>query len=145
MSLKPTTTFKPGLDGLPYPCCPPPPPLPTDSLLNIPPTPPLIQPVVDKTDSKAGSGAKSDAEEGPSNSTSAASDLFSASVSELRRKAQEHSAALWQLAQTVQQTQQNDEAKGEDDASGRSSVEEKEHEVDGAGNGEGEEKEAAAK
>ena len=95
----------------------------------------------DKSDSKA----KSNAEEGLPNSASAASDLFSASVSELRRKAQEHSAALWQLAQTVQQTQQNDEAKGEDDASGRSSVEEKEQDVEGAGNGEGDEKEAAAK
>ena len=91
----------------------------------------------DKSDSKA----KSNAEEGPSNS--AASDLFSASVSELRRKAQEHSAALWQLAQTVQQTQQNDEAKGEDGASGRSSVEEKEQDVEGAGNGEGDEKDTA--
>ena len=137
------TNFNSGLDGLPYPCCPPPPPppLPTDSLLNIPPNPPLIPPVEDKSDSKA----KSNAEEGPSNSASAASDLFSASVSELRRKAQEHSAALWQLAQTVQQTQQNDEAKGEDGASGRSSVEEKEQEVEGVGNGEGEGKEVATK
>ena len=134
------TNFNSGLDGLPYPCCPPPPPppLPTDSLLNIPPNPPLIPPVEDKSDSKA----KSNAEESLSNSASA-SDLFSASVSELRRKAQEHSAALWQLAQTVQQTQQNDEAKGEDGASGRSSVEEKEQEVDGAGNGKGDEKDAA--
>jgi ABC-type uncharacterized transport system ATPase subunit len=33
-------------------------------------------------------------------------DLFATSVSELRRKAQEHSAALWQLAQSVQQQQQ---------------------------------------
>ena len=118
--------------------------------MNIPPTPPPFIPSAPNPEVKTGDktdGAKSTAEEGQSNSTSAASDLFSASVSELRRKAQEHSAALWQLAQTVQQTQQqqNDEAKGEDDASGRSSVEEKEHEVDGAGNGEGDEKEAAAK
>jgi len=33
-------------------------------------------------------------------------EMFHSSVAELRRKAQEHSAALWQLAQSVQQQHQ---------------------------------------
>ena len=37
-------------------------------------------------------------------------DLFNSSVAELRRKAQEHSAALWQLAQSVQVQQQQQQA-----------------------------------
>ena len=42
------------------------------------------------------------------------SDLFNSSVAELRRKAQEHSAALWQLAQSVQvQQQQQQQQQGE--------------------------------
>ncbi len=41
-----------------------------------------------------------------SNSCRSQSELLNSSVAELRRKAQEHSAALWQLAQTVQKGQQ---------------------------------------
>ena len=100
----------PGLAGLPCPCCPPAPPLASDSLLAVPQTPPLLPAAAapslsaDPKD-KIGQGAESNCggcEQPEENS----SDLFSASVSELRRKAQEHSAALWQLAQTVQQQQQ---------------------------------------
>ena len=93
-----------GLGGLPCPCCPP--SLAPDSLLNIPTPPPLIPPTPNISSSEAEdkTGIKGAAKSNEENlSTSSASDLFSASVSELRRKAQEHSAALWQLAQTVQQ------------------------------------------
>lgn len=38
-------------------------------------------------------------------------DLFSSSVAELRRKAQEHSAALWHLAHSVQQQQSKQQLK----------------------------------
>ncbi len=91
-----------GLPGVPCPCCPPP-TTPTPTLLPGFPAP---TGGVDATKESTGE-AKSD-QKSP-NSTLPEEDnkgLFASSVSELRRKAQEHSAALWQLAQTVQQQQQ---------------------------------------
>ena len=81
----------------------------------MPQTPPLLPaaaPGLSAADpkDKIGQGAEANSSELPEENSS---DLFSASVSELRRKAQEHSAALWQLAQTVQQQQQQQQEQQE--------------------------------
>ncbi len=51
--------------------------------------------------------AEKDEEEDSKDPSLAEGDGASSSVAELRRKAQEHTAALWQLAQSVQQQQQH--------------------------------------
>ena len=115
--------------------------------MNIAQTPPpLIPPAAPNLSAEP----RDKGEEKPPD-CAAASDLFSASVSELRRKAQEHSAALWQLAQTVQQQQQssssssnnnnnnNDVVTDTDESDVRRNSEEEEEGEDD-GNGAGDEK-----
>ena len=108
--------------------------------MNIAQTPPpLIPPAAPNLSAEP----RDKGEEKPPD-CAAASDLFSASVSELRRKAQEHSAALWQLAQTVQQQQQqqqqqqnNDTAADTDESCVRRNNEEDEDDEDRAGDEKG--------
>ena len=102
--------FIPGLSGLPCPCCPPRLPLLSSTTPTLPeqktgsnPDNPVI-----RSDSD---GASDDVTSGLSPFSKANNFIensgkdFGASVAELRRKAQEHSAAIWQSLHLAQQQQ----------------------------------------
>lgn len=73
-----------GLTGIPCPCCPP--------RLALP----------SSTDNSSATSLTSPTSEGEKSNKDQHRDvLFTASVAELRRKAQEHSAALWQSLQSL--------------------------------------------
>ena len=84
-----------GIPGLPCPCCPPRIGLPEAIFSTTTPTTPISSILTTSTPSLTPSLTDS---EKPSGSKDI---LFTASVAELRRKAQEHSAALWQSLQQI--------------------------------------------
>lgn len=82
-----------GIPGLPCPCCPP--RLP-DSIFSTSTPTPVSSILSNSTPSLTETPEKP---KDPSKEV-----LFTASVAELRRKAQEHSAAIWQSLQQFQQS-----------------------------------------
>ena len=84
-----------GIPGLPCPCCPPRIGLPDTIFSTATPTTPISSILTTSTPSLTPTLTET---EKPSGSKDI---LFTASVAELRRKAQEHSAALWQSLQQI--------------------------------------------
>ncbi|TRY80564.1 hypothetical protein TCAL_04552 [Tigriopus californicus] len=108
-----------GLSGMPCPCCPASlsnPSSPSKDKMGSPPvsqnglpTPDNLFPMDPLPPGQIMNGLGNPGLAGSDSAAnlSASSDLFSSSVAELRRKAQEHSAALFHLAQSVHQKQQD--------------------------------------